>query len=317
MAYKPQVIGNTKGLRPEVIEKLEEISKNTGKPVTVTPEGAFRKIKPGETSAHNYGLAADIKIPGYNTEQIADELRKVGFTGIGCYYDNDGTPRMFAHGDIRGHDAAKGTPFGRGTAHGGPAHWVRVYRDSSRKTWDDYKNKEEWQRKRGIKPSPPEEKAKPKVNVKMNLLAGLIAGLIAALVIVIVFWSQGFFGGGGGGGGGTWQIVSEGQTATLTVDSSGNFTGSGWVGTAPGASPPNYNIYITNGRMSGTSMTFNVSASYASGQGYISATCIDGQMNGSFPNANYASGAFSGTAKDPLETYPRDVNNSWTATRIS
>jgi hypothetical protein len=216
MAYKPQVIGNTKGLRPEVIEKLEEISKNTGKPVTVTPEGAFRKIKPGETSAHNYGLAVDIKIPGYNTEQIADELRKVGFTGIGCYYDNDGTPRMFAHGDIRGHDAAKGTPFGRGTAHGGPAHWVRVYRDSSRKTWDDYKNKEEWQQKRGTKPSPPKEKVKPTVNVKMNLLAGLIAGLIAALVIVIVFWSQGFFGGGGGGGTGGYDGTYNCNVTTVT-----------------------------------------------------------------------------------------------------
>jgi len=330
MPYVPQVIGNTKGLRPEVIEKLEEISKNTGKPVTVTPEGAYRKIekvikivkgKKVETetlSAHNYGLAADIKIPGYNTEQIADELRKVGFTGIGCYYDNDGTPRMFAHGDIRGHDAAKGTPFGRGTAHGGQAGWVRVYRDSSRKTWDDYKNKEEWQRKRGIKPSPPEEKAKPKVNVKMNLLAGLIAGLIAVVILVVVFWSQGFFklGGGGGGGAQTWSIYSDsgGQYATVTVDSSGNFvTASGWVGSTPSGS---YNINITSGSMSGTTMTFYISASYDGGQGSIVGT-YTGTLDASFPSATSASGTATGTITDPLTPGGRALSDTWTATRTA
>ena len=117
-------------------------------------------------------------------------------------------------------------------------------------------------------------------------------------------------GGGGGGGPQTWQIVSEyGDTATLTVDSSGNFTGSGWVGSAPGL--PDYNIYITNGRMSGTSMTFEMTSSYSGGQ--LNGTGY-GELNASFPGATSAFGSSEGIISDPLGT--RDFYFQWDAWRI-
>jgi hypothetical protein len=157
-----------------------------------------------------------------------------------------------------------------------------------------------------------EEKPKPKVNVKMNLLAGLVAGLIAAGVIAGVFYSQGFFGGGGGGGAQTWTITSEGRVATVTVDSSGKFSGSGWTGVSPyGGS---YSIPITGGTMYGTTMTFTANASYDSGQGTISGTGL-GTMNASFPNATSATGTYAYTISDPLGTSSGSSN--WTATRVS
>jgi uncharacterized repeat protein (TIGR02543 family) len=87
----------------------------------------------------------------------------------------------------------------------------------------------------------------------------------------------------------TWHIVAGGQTATLTVDDSGNFTGSGWFKSTVGCIlHPN----ITNGKMSGTNVTFSVSKS-DSDSGYV--CCIvtgsgTGTLNASFPSATTASG---------------------------
>lgn len=111
----------------------------------------------------------------------------------------------------------------------------------------------------------------------------------------------------------TWEIVEEsGQIAILTMDSSGYFTGSGWSGEASGC--PDYNIDIANGRMSGTSMTFDMSASYCSGDGSISGKGT-GTLNSSFPKATSASGTIPGTISDPLGE--RSFNITWTATRVS
>ena len=164
-----------------------------------------------------------------------------------------------------------------------------------------------------------EEKVKPKVNVKMNLLAGLVAFLITFGVLAGVLWSQGFFGGSGGGGEGgaqTWKVYSSttfaGEVLTITVNSSGNFvSASGWTGYAAGIGY--YNINITNGSMSGTTMSFNMSASFGSGY-YITGT-YTGTLNAAFPNATSASGTASGTISDGLGT--RALSDTWTATRIS
>jgi len=112
-----------------------------------------------------------------------------------------------------------------------------------------------------------------------------------------------------------WELVDDqsGQTATLTVDSSGYFTGSGWVGGGSGGIP-SYNIYITNGRMIGTSITFDASASYNNGDGTISATGT-GSLNANFPQATTGSGAWSGTISDPLGNRP--FTNNWQGTKIS
>ena len=109
-----------------------------------------------------------------------------------------------------------------------------------------------------------------------------------------------------------WEIVDEaGHTAILTVDSNGNFTGSGWVGKTPSGS---YDIPITNGIMSGTSMSFHTSASYDGGQGTISGIG-SGRLNEPFPFATSASGVWSGTISDPLGT--RNFSVKWTATKVS
>jgi len=112
-----------------------------------------------------------------------------------------------------------------------------------------------------------------------------------------------------------WEIIDDqsGQTATLTVDSSGYFTGSGWVG-GGSAGIPSYNIYINNGRMYSTSMTFDAYASYNNGDGSISATG-SGTLNANFPSATSASGTWSGTISDPLGD--RTFTNTWQGTRIS
>jgi len=106
-----------------------------------------------------------------------------------------------------------------------------------------------------------------------------------------------------------WEIVDEtGHAATLTVDSNGNFSGSGWVGSTPSGT---YDIPITNGVMSGTTMSFRTSASYESGQGTITGTG-SGTLNEPFPFAKSASGVWSGTISDPLGT--RNFSIKWTAT---
>lgn len=160
----------------------------------------------------------------------------------------------------------------------------------------------------------PKKEEKPKPNVRMNLLAGLVAFLITFGVLAGVLWSQGFFGGGGGGGGGaqTWQIYSYSgqQYATATVNSSGSFTATGWTGYAAGIGT--YNISIS-GSMSGTTMSFNVSATFGSGY-YITGT-YTGTLNAAFPNATSASGTATGTISDGLGT--RALSDTWTATRTA
>lgn len=110
----------------------------------------------------------------------------------------------------------------------------------------------------------------------------------------------------------TWSIisVSSGQTATAHVDNAGNFTATGWVGNAPGCGT--YPIDINNGKMSGTSMTWAMSASYCGGAGTITGSCT-GTLDAAFPNATAGAGTCSGTISDPLGT--RAFNDTWAATR--
>jgi hypothetical protein len=236
MEYVPEVKGKIDKLPKEVMDKLREISKITRKPVTVT--SGVREKLPGTKgeSAHYYHLAADIEIPGLKTEGIAELMRKVGFTGVGCYYNSDGTETTFAHGDIRGDLVADGTYYGRGKDHGVPAHWVRGYllpksQDPERKSGKDFKNKAEWLkwwrkwvRKRKIKPSPPKAKlappaemakpapppaAKARPTFKMNrtMLIAIILALAIMAVLLAVFLSS-FSGTPAGDLVGTWRTSS-------------------------------------------------------------------------------------------------------------
>lgn len=47
-------------------------------------------------SQHLLGKAADIKIPGYTPEQVANLAKEIGFRGIGIY-------NTFTHVDVREH----------------------------------------------------------------------------------------------------------------------------------------------------------------------------------------------------------------------
>jgi len=93
------VIGNTEGLVPEVLAKLSSLSARLNKDVEVT--SGKRSGLPSK-SAHNSGIAVDIKIEGLTSVAIAAELVKEGFSGIGEYYKSNGSEDSFAHGDIRG-----------------------------------------------------------------------------------------------------------------------------------------------------------------------------------------------------------------------
>jgi uncharacterized protein YcbK (DUF882 family) len=90
MAYAPpRVIGEVKDLNPEVIKKLEVVAKNTGKDVKVISGYEVRVHLEGKNegkprrSAHNDHIAVDVQIDGLNSEQIAKELEKARFSGIG------------------------------------------------------------------------------------------------------------------------------------------------------------------------------------------------------------------------------------------
>lgn len=314
MPFEPQVTGEIDGLRPQVMDKLLEVSRNTGKPVDIISGHDKRH----GTSAHNYGLAADVTIPGYNSEQIAAELAKAGFNGVGVYRNKDGTPTNTAHGDIRGEPTAKGTPYYK--EHGGPATWDGndIGGGPGKRKWKY--SKRDWRWTRGTRPEPEvQHEVKPSpAKVKAPAL-GKIMGKRAVPVIVAFFIFLAILfivgpylnsGGDGGGGAGNWEIYTDTgqQYATLYVDSSGNFTGEGWTGYAPGIGT--YDIHIINGVMSGTSMTFDTYASY--GSGTITGSYY-GTLDAPFPAATSASYTGSGTISDPLGD--RGFNDSGTATR--
>ena|GEM_PF-5685184 len=113
----------------------------------------------------------------------------------------------------------------------------------------------------------------------------------------------------------TWDIVDDsGCTATLTVDSSGNFSGSGWTfDTYDGPVP----IFISQGIMSGTNMTFVVSGSSAGG--FSGTGWGAGKLNASFPSATSASGTGTVSIKmqDTRSWTTGEWSFAWTATRTS
>jgi hypothetical protein len=114
----------------EVLSKLYDVSRNTGQVVYV-----FSAYRPPLTplvnedlSAHQFRLGVDATIPGYNSEQVAYELWRVGFNGLGVKHNHDGSLKQTAHGDIRGEPAADYTPFAKNKPDGKPFIWDEVER---------------------------------------------------------------------------------------------------------------------------------------------------------------------------------------------
>ncbi len=304
-------------MKQEVIDKLYQLSRKTGKPVQVITGGGAGKGNRAGWTAHEHGLAADVYIEGYNSKEIADKLAEVGFTGIGVYYNKDWTPTSTAHGDIRGSEAAKGTVYYNQVTI--PSTWNGhdISDNPKVRVWEGTKEGQPWRWGPVSTPGQASLKSKktgaPKAGAPMG--KKLISILALFLMMLLIFWLIGTYvfpegGGGGGGGGGEWQIYTDTgqQYATLYVNSDGTFTGDGWTGYAPGIGT--YDIYITNGLMSGTSITFETYASYGSGS--IEGSYW-GELDAPFPAATYATWQGSGWIMDPLGD--REFVDSGTATR--
>jgi hypothetical protein len=111
----------------------------------------------------------------------------------------------------------------------------------------------------------------------------------------------------------TWKIVDEtGRIAFISMDGSGNFTGTGWTGDAPSCGV--YDMPISDGSMFLDGIEFKLSASYCDGDGTIAGDC-SGTMNKPFPDAYSASGTCSGTISDSLGS--RDFTFSWAGVKAS
>ncbi len=219
MAFAGQIIGNTSGLKQEVIDKLLELSRNVGQPVNIVSGHDKR----AGTSAHNYGLATDVYIEGYNSKKIADELARVGFTGIGVYHNKDGTPINTAHGDIRGSEAAKGTPYYK--EHGHPTTWDArdIGGGPGKRKWEYTGRDWRWGKPGEAKTAEPKP-ASPKpalgkagAPIKMGKNAQIFIALaLLLLIIAVIAMAVGSGGGGEGGGGlaGTWVGTADFNIAT-------------------------------------------------------------------------------------------------------
>jgi hypothetical protein len=111
----------------------------------------------------------------------------------------------------------------------------------------------------------------------------------------------------------TWKITLEGgrQSAGLKFGHSGNFTGKGWKGSAPGCGE--YDILITNGSILNESIAFNIHAEYCNGRGIIEGEC-SGRLNTDFPGADSGKGICSGKISDPLGV--RDFNFPWNSKKV-
>ena len=88
-------------IHPQLIDLLEELRANWGRPVTVN--SGFRtaayndKIGGADDSRHLYGLAADIVISGVPPDEVATLAADLGAGGVGRY-------DTFTHVDVWGSD---------------------------------------------------------------------------------------------------------------------------------------------------------------------------------------------------------------------
>jgi zinc D-Ala-D-Ala carboxypeptidase len=90
------------GIKPELMDKLQELRTRYGKPMKITsgyrcPQHPIeaKKTSPG---AHALGLAADVGVEGAEAYQVMKLAFELGFTGIGV--QQKGTGR-FIHLDVR------------------------------------------------------------------------------------------------------------------------------------------------------------------------------------------------------------------------
>lgn len=89
------------GVRPELMEKLQAMRLEYGKPMTIT--SAYRcpkhpvEINKSTPGAHALGLAADIGVQGAEAHAVLALAFKHGFTGVGVQQKGGG---RFIHVDV-------------------------------------------------------------------------------------------------------------------------------------------------------------------------------------------------------------------------
>ena len=85
-------------LHPLLLSRLQQLRTALGRPVIIT--SGYRnpshnaRVGGSPTSQHLLGTAADIRVPGVTTDQLAVHAASTGFTGIGKYAG-------FLHVDVR------------------------------------------------------------------------------------------------------------------------------------------------------------------------------------------------------------------------
>lgn len=90
------------GIKPELMDKLQELRTKYGKPMAIT--SGYRCPKhPAEATkttpgAHALGLAADIGVQGAEAYEVLKLAFELGFTGIGVQQNGSG---RFIHLDVR------------------------------------------------------------------------------------------------------------------------------------------------------------------------------------------------------------------------
>lgn len=89
------------GVRPELMEKLQELRNLYGKPMSITsayrcPQHPVEKSK-AAPGAHALGLAADVGVQGAEAHKILSLAFQLGFTGIGVQQKGSG---RFIHLDV-------------------------------------------------------------------------------------------------------------------------------------------------------------------------------------------------------------------------
>lgn len=88
-------------VHPTLVEGLERLRTICGAPVIVTSgfrTGAHnRHIGGADDSAHLYGMAADVRVVGRPTAEVAHAALQLEFGGIGLY-------SSWVHVDVRGKD---------------------------------------------------------------------------------------------------------------------------------------------------------------------------------------------------------------------
>ena len=85
-------------IHPDLVEKLQKLRDHFKKPVIINSgyrtKEWNKRVGGIASSKHMEGLAADIRVPGVSSSEVAKVAEKIGFKGIGLY-------RNFCHVDVR------------------------------------------------------------------------------------------------------------------------------------------------------------------------------------------------------------------------